>query len=530
MVPRFVLVGLLVSIQVESAIAACNVLSKPMQSPIDGVRLDLVRGSDLSAGKKAVHVETKQTGSSDPHADIYEGLIQGKSFGRFGGSVLYREPGVDGKDRLCREEVWISRTETWHGVTPPRVPAEELLVPYRPTPDQERNPILKGLVPHFFVRSVYMYLYDDAGRLVEVRRADGDEQKLKPMRRDEPSISGSVYCAVYDRQGRMIQSSRLPPHTVLASCDALGRGKTDLLEYHYRDDGRLAWYLNSHPVRAEARVEYPELGVWNATGRMRLGDTDDFADLEANEKHGVALLRAVSEVAGPLAPRDAPRPGPDIDPAETRLSAAKVTYHFPTQPVPLEMLGDGFSRISEYERVRVSDFRYGVMDERFEAGRTTPSRRVWTDPRSVFREERLDENGRIRRAINRYYPFEDRGYAENLRAYAEKGVLKVTPTQGYGSYRMYEYDEAGVESLVMVCWRYQAKFTKLVDPLPWWTGTKRSAAMEKMLKAPRDNDIQTACGAPDGSKVVADNEYWAMDYFRKTYDYARMRYSYREPR
>ncbi|KOQ67963.1 hypothetical protein ABW44_19665 [Stenotrophomonas maltophilia] len=100
-------------------------------------------------------------------------------------------------------------------------------------------------------------------------------------------------------------------------------------------------------------------------------------------------------------------------------------------------------------------------------------------------------------------PVSGDAYTENLRAYAEKGVLKLTPlTNGYSSYRVYDYDAAGKESLSFVCWRYEVSTNKPYAHFPWWEPDPRpKRSREAELQYGR-TQVGTRCGTPDGKMIV----------------------------
>ncbi|KAG1204987.1 hypothetical protein G6F35_011946 [Rhizopus arrhizus] len=71
-----------------------------------------------------------------------------------------------------------------------------------------------------------------------------------------------------------------------------------------------------------------------------------------------------------------------------------------------------------------------------------------------------------------------------------------------GSYRVYDYDAAGRETLSFVCWRYEVSTNKPYAHFPWWEPDPRP-------KRSREAELQyartqggTRCGTPDGKMSV----------------------------
>ncbi|PTA76302.1 hypothetical protein C9416_18000 [Stenotrophomonas sp. Nf4] len=130
-----------------------------------------------------------------------------------------------------------------------------------------------------------------------------------------------------------------------------------------------------------------------------------------------------------------------------------------------------------------------------------PSERQWRTL-DLNRQENYDAKGKLTRVILSG-PVSGDDYTENLRAYAEKGVLKLTPlTNGYSSYRVYDYDAAGRETLSFVCWRYEVSTNKPYAHFPWWEPDPRpKRSREAELQYAR-TQVGTRCGTPDGKMSV----------------------------
>ncbi|KRG52353.1 hypothetical protein ARC23_06030 [Stenotrophomonas beteli] len=165
--------------------------------------------------------------------------------------------------------------------------------------------------------------------------------------------------------------------------------------------------------------------------------------------------------------------------------------------------GAQFSGIGGYTRVRSYQHRSGSeIYEIFAPGAKHPRERQWRTL-DLNRQENYDANGKLTRVILSGPVSDGDGYTENLRAYAEKGVLKLTPlTSGYSSYRVYDYDAVGKETLSFVCWRYEVSTNKPYAHFPWWEPDPRpKRSREAELQYGR-TQVGTRCGTPDGKMVV----------------------------
>ncbi|KAG1392533.1 hypothetical protein G6F59_014574 [Rhizopus arrhizus] len=180
-----------------------------------------------------------------------------------------------------------------------------------------------------------------------------------------------------------------------------------------------------------------------------------------------------------------------------------LRYTFPAEAVPLSAAGAQFSGIGGYTRVRSYQHRTGSeIYEIFAPRAKYPRERQWRTL-DLNRQENYDAKGKLTRVILSGPVSDDDGYTENLRAYAEKGALKLTPlTNGYSSYRVYDYDAAGRETLSFVCWRYEVSTNKPYAHFPWWEPDPRpKRSREAELQYAR-TQVGTRCGTPDGKMSV----------------------------
>ncbi|AWH52943.1 hypothetical protein C1924_07010 [Stenotrophomonas sp. ESTM1D_MKCIP4_1] len=168
----------------------------------------------------------------------------------------------------------------------------------------------------------------------------------------------------------------------------------------------------------------------------------------------------------------------------------------------MELATGLFEGITDYTRVREYRHRsHKRIFEFFGPGAKHPHERQWR-MLDLNRQENYDKSGKLTRVILSG-PVPADGYTENLRAYAEKGVLKLTPlTSGYSSYRVYDYDATGKESLSFVCWRYEVSTNKPYAHFPWWEPDPRpKRSREAELQYGR-TQVGTRCGTPDGKMTV----------------------------
>lgn len=181
----------------------------------------------------------------------------------------------------------------------------------------------------------------------------------------------------------------------------------------------------------------------------------------------------------------------------------KLKYRFPGERVPAEIAKGLFEGITDYTRVREYYHRsHQRIFEVFGPGAKQPHERQWRTL-DLNRQENYDANGRLTRVILFGPVPGSGGYTENLRAYVEKGVLKLTPlTSGYSSYRVYDYDAAGNETLSFVCWRHEVSTNKPYAHFPWWEPDPRpKRSREAELQYGR-TQLAARCGTPDGNVIV----------------------------
>ncbi len=241
-------------------------------------------------------------------------------------------------------------------------------------------------------------------------------------------------------------------------------------------------------------------GAWTGQGVVYLkeGGSDHTVrevHFDSNEEHGLVRLKSYSAAIAAF----------DMTPIFSQRASGQnqeLRYTFPAEAVPLRAAGDQFSGIVGYTRVRNYQHQSGQrIFEIFSPGAKHPRERQWRTL-DLNRQENYDTSGKLTRVILSG-PAPADGYTENLRAYAEKGVLKLTPlTNGYSSYRVYDYDATGKESLSFVCWRYEVSTNKPYAHFPWWEPDPRpKRSREAELQYGR-TQVGTRCGTPDGKMIV----------------------------
>jgi len=411
--------------------------------------------------------------------------LRNKPFDSSGGSVYYLEQGPHGR-RICRAEEWKRRS---------------LKMRDKAVPDY-LHPAVKGVYPYFEMHQANTIQYNPDGSLASIQLLDAAGRKT------------TRFCALYDAQGRIevaSQSSGValsdhPDFHCSQLRDSPPRGMT--WYFTYRADGALVSVTDKEATRK--RGEEPDRddtgrgteatdGAWTANGYM-------YVDV-ANRRREVAIsfhgsdrqgLQGVQDSSAAIVPSDATT----LFAQRSRDVQQKLEYTFPGERVPMELATGLFEGVTKYSRVREYRHRsHSRIFEVFAPGSSRPRERQWRTL-DLNRQENYDANSKLTRVILSG-PVSGDAYTENLRAYAEKGVLKLTPlTNGYSSYRVYDYDAAGKETLSFVCWRYEVSTNKPYAHFPWWEPDHRpKRSREDELQYGR-TQVGTRCGTPDGKMIV----------------------------
>jgi hypothetical protein len=407
-------------------------------------------------------------------------------------------------------------------------------VPYRRRPGQERNPILAKLTPYYYMSRVDAYFYDQGGHLVEARLQETEDVNALSQRYPkELMIDRLTFCARYNAQGQLIwttgEMSEVMAEVPGAQCAGLHTGDVDTTSYRYHADGKLLAELRvsqRRDVSQSTGQQYAlEPGEWYGGGTAWPSvyvPQRERASVYFGFTNKKGITRLYTENMG-LAAYDAQPPYKEL----LRDPNRKLTYHFP-QPAPLSVIDDHFATLDKYARVRRYPHQSGLnVVEFFDANSRTPRLRQWRSV-ELSRQETYNAEGKLVQVIYsggralKVYP-------EDLRRYAERGVLKVTPTRsGYASYRVYTYDANGQESLTFVCWQHDVPSNTPLHHFPWWTpdpAPKPKRGREAALIYGMKN-VANRCGKPDGTMLVQGmgpiDTYMATQF---GYDVEQQRYS-----
>ncbi|WP_414552894.1 hypothetical protein [Stenotrophomonas forensis] len=443
----------------------------------------------LDGGGDAVGASLSRANEVAPYIRIRTGpdlaKLNNVPFDSNGGSVYYLETTGQGQ-RICRAEEWRRRESKLIGEAPP----------------QSLHPAVKLLYPYFEMHKAHELDYDASGQLTSIQQTGTSGRKV------------TTFCALYDENGRVEvanESSGLivseDPHF---QCSDL-RDKpvsVDTRYFSYRPDGFLALDMTKKAARKlgeSAEQEDVDFGTeatdgaWYAQGDFffngasihhRIG-----ASFQMSDKRGLTGIQSKSFA---IASSDST----PVFEQRSRDEGRELNYTFPGERVSPDVLKGQFDGVTAYTRVREYFHRTGQrIFEIFAPGAKYPRERQWRTL-DLNRQENYDANGKLTRVILSG-PVSGDAYTENLRAYAEKGVLELTPlTSGYSSYRVYDYDAAGRETLSFVCWRYEVSTNKPYAHFPWWEPDPRpKRSREAELQYAR-TQVGTRCGTPDGKMSV----------------------------
>lgn len=412
--------------------------------------------------------------------------LRNEPFDSNGGAVYYLEKSAQGQ-RLCRVEEWKRRESKLIDAQAP----------------ESLHPAVRHVYPYFELYKTQELDYDGSGQLTSIHATDAKGHRE------------TTFCALYDDDGRIEvanQSSGMSVSDVPDfTCSQLREKASKKMTWYftYRSDGALVSVVDKEATRK--RGEQPERddtatgaettdGAWIASGYMYVDG--------ANGRREVAITFHGSDRQGLLGVRDSSMTVVQSDATalfaqRSRDRRHKLRYTFPGERVPMELATGLFEGVTDYTRVREYYHRsHRRVFEVFGPGAKQPHERQWRTL-DLNRQENYDASGRLTRVIL-FGPVPDSGgYTENLRAYVEKGVLKLTPlTSGYTSYRVYDYDAVGDETLSFVCWRHEVSANKPYAHFPWWEPDPRpKRSREAELQYGR-TQLAARCGTPDGKVIV----------------------------
>jgi len=411
--------------------------------------------------------------------------LKNKPFDSEGGSVYYLENGANGQ-RICRAEEWKKREKKLIDAQPPA----------------RLHPAVRHVYPYFELYKAYDLDYDASGKLTSIQQIDAAGRRV------------TTFCALYDKYGRVEVANESSGVSVSDDADftcpqlRVKASESDAWYFTYRPDGSLATDLTKKATRKAGEDPYREDigigteatdGAWYASGSIYIGAANQRTRIGSmfygSEKRGISGIEDYSFV---IAPADATA----LFAERSQDGQQKLVYRFPGERVPMEVATGLYEGITDYTRVREYRHRsHSRIFEIFSPGAKHPRERQWRTL-DLNRQENYDAKGKLTRVILSG-PVPADGYTENLRAYAEKGVLKLTPlTNGYSSYRVYDYDATGKETLSLVCWRYEVSTNKPYAHFPWWEPDPRpKRSREAELQYGR-TQVGTRCGTPDGKMIV----------------------------
>jgi len=522
------------------AAATCTDRSKPLSSPVDGVTLMFNDG----AGARVVLRQAQILDDGRVRPPELTPPVATKPAGTFGptqGQVIYLESDGKGGKVVCRIEQWESRTysplerpQAGGGPGLRRDTAGKVrALAYRAQPAQERNPILGKLTPHYFMTRVDAFYHSPDGQLVEARMHETPDITVAANHDARAVVHDRLmFCARYDTKGRLTMTSGTNGPVSLSpafQCSEVAPGTAEMSSYRYYPDGTLLANLRTPgPIQDNDGTAPPEAqasgrgqgNVWFKGTRTAAAREDALFNFIPGQ--GLYTLTTGNMAFAPF----------DVQPLyeeRTQGGPARLEYDFPSRPVPLEVIDDGFVGLKRYPRVRTYSHRSGLkVLEVFDANRSAPRQRQWRTL-DLNRQESYNAKGGLTQVVH-YGAAPRDAYPEDLKRYAEAGMLKVTPTTvGYASYRVYTYDASGKESLVFVCWQHDGPSNKPYRHFPWWTPdpTPKRSKEEALIYGMKN--VANRCGTPDGKMVVQGLA--AIDsYMAKTYGFDVEKLSYDEVR
>ncbi|WP_262071637.1 hypothetical protein [Stenotrophomonas sp. Marseille-Q5258] len=528
---RLATAALLTLVLSAQAAANCSDRADLLVSPVAGVSL-MFTGT---TGQWVSLLGPQIYGEGDLRVPALRPAVVDLKEGKLGftdGQVVYLEPDGKGGKRVCRTERWESRVyqplNYAHRDGTPDLRRDRdnkvRAVPYRRWAGQERNPILAKLTPYYYMARVDAYFYDQGGHLVEARvQETEDVNALRQRYPKELMIDRLTFCARYNAQGQLIWTTGGMFESLVnvpgAQCAGLQTGEVDSTSYRYYADGKLLSELRvsrgSDVSPRTSQRDASKQGEWSGGGtawsnvHVPQRERSSVHFIFTNKK---GITRLYAENMG-LAAYDAQPPYKEL----LRDPNRKLRYDFP-QPVPLSVVDDHFATLDKYPRVRRYPHQSGLnVIEFFDGNSRTPRLRQWRSV-ELSRQETYNAEGKLVQVIYsggralKVYP-------EDLRRYAESGVLKVTPTRsGYASYRVYTYDASGKESLTFVCWQHDVPSNRPLHRFPWWTPDPaptptrgREAALIYGMK-----NVANRCGRPDGTMLIQGmgpiNTYMATQF------------------
>lgn len=519
---------------------ACTDRLDPLASPNRDVVLRFTdgRSSPITVSEARLLPDGRV---SPPRVSPPVGEIQAGKFDHWGGDVVFMENDGHGGRRVCRVESWKSRMfdavvrDSRGGGPVPRVDSsgEIRTVTYTSTPGQERNAILAKVLPYYYLDSAMAYYYDDRGHLIEVGRYASPEMRLTSKGNSAQDVTRRVlYCFTYrdDKLELAAEFAKSGPGTPAGfACDQLRRAGVSYDSYRYNADGTLSAQLRHYRVNAQDGNGPP---LQFRTANQAGSGTKWLRGLGKGERASVAFRFSAANTLTHLQTTD-----PNVFKGDAQALYADraqddgvvTRYSFPVHPVPLSLVGNDFAGLDRYPRIRSYRHRDGSqISELFDAGARTPRQRQWRGV-DLSRQEMYGADGKLTRVIQFDRQGGEGDGRDTLKAYVEPGVLKVTPaTIGPSSYRVYDYNAQGKESLVFVCWEYDVRDGRPSEHFPWWTPDPQPR-YDRHVRRFGKGHYAHECGTPDGTMLVK-GYYRIKKYMAVTYGYDVEKLSYDEGR
>lgn len=438
MMTRHAFVWLLLCLGLPAA-ATCHNPKDWLESPIDGVKVFIgyQHGQPNSPSPENIYIGFPPPLEPAMLEKPWEGRLSDKERESF---VSYFEPDGKGQWRLCREERW------WLKGKEPFSDSEKEQHAISETA-HKKNPLLAPWLKTHYSISIEIFKYDKLGRLVEsfpVARLDKAQAQL-------PEI-GAPECWRYD------DKNRVTLHLKARQTKVCPTGEPDRRDsYYYREyfdfaesDGSPAymvtwdeWNSGDPDGNWAKRIHFAKLIDSNNPKRE---NRFQGGNARADSKRGVTQILG----GGRLGERENSI-GPTFKYASGGEPPIEYLFLHP-EPVPYEMLRDP-ENIYKYARRRDTDVTKVIrLHEYFPANQTRIRERFFTAFARTLRQEQLDDEGRLKRAINvgrfsradKEYGF----YDEDLKS--AKISLKLKGRELY--YRVWDYDANGKATLVALGW------------------------------------------------------------------------------
>lgn len=338
------------------------------------------------------------------------------------GKVSYFEPAGDGRWRVCRMDLWVSKQDG----------ADNQVMAEKTKRYAAGNEFLEGLVKqNRNLAFSTIYVYDAKGRIERIEEADFSERTKTSFK--------AQHCRRYDEKDN-----------VVLWVNPTSTHKCPAAEPSLRDEWRQFKYAtyNGEQVELLSRWHIPKPNDhWKEEWEpFSLGPSPDSIRGHAN----VDSKRGVWEIYGSNFGKLDNNAANLVVDQFGRWNGA--TYYFPKSTVPMSILANP-DELYKYERRRVTRLdNHTRMIELFKPNEHVSHHRFYTLEGNVLRHEQLDESGRIKRIITiddwrqpRPGPKPD---------FDDKLLTTVAPRLATHQiyHRVYDVDANGRPALVAMSW------------------------------------------------------------------------------